>query len=464
MSVITVVSPNTKVTTLDGVDVLWDKGDNIKLFTKTWNEGTSKYDASWCDYNSSLQSPSPTATFMRDEANTNTVDNTSGRYFAVYRKGANSYLHQSRDYYAQLALDKAVVVKNGGDFASSIMYATSENTEFQFAHAVSYIKFTVNDSSTPFMKLIVSPVNASENITSRIKITFSSEESLVEVLNGNTQDSNSITLTTDDNKNFANGTYYFAVNPGTYTEGFKFTFENETGENAVVTKSANVVMEAGTVSNLGTIGTLAFPAPKPEFEPSLYVENGENKGVIFWIDPSDPTKGKAVSGLSTEINWHSSQKTFDDAAKFAGDDSKANFEYLINREDYKANADKYAAIYFCESLGAGWRLPSMPEIEELFRTWSGVKGNLSTAASAEIPYTLNNETAELFDNLLLQCKDNTSGLLIKGSGVANWYWTCQSDVSTKKIYRVKIATGYFIGAANATNAMLVRCVRDVEVK
>ena len=106
----------------------------------------------------------------------------------------------------------------------------------------------------------------------------------------------------------------------------------------------------------------------------------------------------------------------------------------------------------------------MPEIEDVFRAWSGHKGDLSTAITAEISYTLNTESAETFDNLLLQCKDNTLPLLVKGSGVANWYWTCQSDTSSKKIYRVKVATGYFIGAANATNKMLVRCVRYVEVQ
>ena len=224
------------------------------------------------------------------------------------------------------------------------------------------------------------------------------------------------------------------------------------------------MLKAGDVANVGTIGKLDFPSPIPPFAPSLYVENGVNMGVVFWADPADPSKGKAVSGLSTEIAWHTSQKTFDDASSFASEDSKANFEYLLNRDDYKANKGNYEAIGFCESLGAGWRLPSKPEVEELFRVWSGCTDDLTTAATAEIAYTLNNDAATAFDNLLLQCKDNELGMLVKGSGVANWYWTCQADPSTKKIYRVKIATSYFIGAANATNKMLVRCVRDVEIK
>ena len=467
MNVITAKTAGTKVTTLDGVNVLWDNGDKIQLFTRTWNEGASKYDAGWCDYTTTLDAPSATASFIRDEANTNTVDNTSGKYLAINHKGA-TVVTQSRDYYAQIALNKEQVAKNGGDFVSTLLYASSENSQFTFSHATAYLKFTVDNNTTPFKKLTVAPVNDSEYVVSRIQITFSGDVTCEPIpLNSSSkpysQSSKTVSVTTDDEAAFAPGTYHIAINTGTYADGLKLTFSNGSEEVVVATPS-NVQMKAGDVANIGTIGKLDFPSPESKFEPSLYVENGENMGVVFWVDPTDPTKGKAVSGLSTEIAWHSSTKTFDDAASFASDDSKANFEYLINRDDYKTNAEKYAAIYFCQSLGEGWRLPSKPEVEEMFRTWSGCTGDLSTAATAEIAYTLNNDAATAFDNLLLQCKDNDLGMLVKGSGVANWYWTCQSDATSKKIYRVKIASGYFIGAANATNKMLVRCVRDVEIK
>ena len=120
LNVITASAMPTKVTTQDGVNVLWENGDKIQLFTRTWNETENKYDASWCDYNSSLESPSATATFVRDAANTNTVDNTSGKYFAIYHKGA-TVVTQSREYNAQIALNKEQVAKNGGDFVSTIL-------------------------------------------------------------------------------------------------------------------------------------------------------------------------------------------------------------------------------------------------------------------------------------------------------------------------------------------------------
>lgn len=122
MDVISAVVPQSKTTTLDGVNVLWENGDQIHLYTRTWNESTSKYAAGWCDYTTSLDAPSASASFVKDETNTATVDNTSGRYLAVHYKGATVNT-QSRDYYAEITINKAQVAKNGGDFVSSLLYA-----------------------------------------------------------------------------------------------------------------------------------------------------------------------------------------------------------------------------------------------------------------------------------------------------------------------------------------------------
>ena len=471
VDVITATTVQTKTTTEDGINVLWENGDQIRLFTRTWNEGANKFDAGWCDYTTTLDAPSATASFVRDEANTSTVDNTSGKYFAIYRKGS-SYMHQSRDYYMQISLDKELVAKNGGDFASSIMCASSPDTDFQFSHVVSYVKFTVDQNTTPFKEFVVSPVNDSELVTSRIKITFADGELIQEVLSGNTQDSKTITLTTDDNKNFASGTYYFAVNPRTYTEGLKFTFKNEDGQIVVKTSPSNVAMDPGKVANLGTIGTLDFPVPEepetpetpeePEaFKPSLYVENGVNKGVVFWADPNDPTKGLAISGqYANQVVFHGTYKTFDDAAEFDTDDSAANFKHITSWADYQADKTKYPAIYFCESLGDGWRLPSKVEMENLFRIWSGYTGSLD----AEYKYTYSEfaATADAFDALMLQCEGEAKLCIAN----VTWYWLGQADASSKKPRRTKFASSYLSSAANATNSkdIYVRCVRDVELQ
>ena len=474
MNVITATSVNTKATTLDGVNMVWENGDVVKLFTRTWNESSNKYDAGWCDYTTTLNAPAVTASFVRDQANTNTVDNTSGKFFAIYRKGSE-YIHQSRDYYAQFALDKELVAKNGGDFTSAIMYAASADSQFQFSHAVSYIKFTVDEKSTPFNKFIASPVNGSEKVISRIKITFAGEELVTEVLSGNSQDSYSVTLTTDDKQNFAKGTYYFAVNPNTYSQGLKFTFVNEAGQSVEKTTPANVVMKAGDVANLGTIGTLDFVAPEEPEEPEtpsepapeagfVYAENGKNIGVVFWIDPADHTKGKVISGTAgTNITWGTaSATTYTWAKDIDTDDGMANHQYVLNLEG--SNADTYPAVYFCKNLGDGWRLPTINEMVHLVKLYYGIEGEYDTTttyATVE-PYKSN---AAKFDVELLKCGTDTKFSPIS----ATWYWLGQTyykdgDGNSGKSCRVKVGDAILVSGSNAKNKCYVRCVRDVELK
>lgn len=464
MGVITATTVDTKVTTLDGVNVLWDKGDKIQLFTRTWNETTNKYDASWCDYNSTLESPSATATFVRDAANTNNVDNTSGKYLAIYHKGA-TIVTQSREYNAQIAINKDQVAKNGGDFVSTLLYSTSEDSEFSFVHAVSYLKFTVGQNTTPFNKLIVSPVNSSELIVSRIQIDWAAETATAAPSTGKSQDSKTVSVTTDDNAAFAPGTYYIAINPGTYTEGLEFTFEN--GE-AVYSKvsPANIEMTPGAVADMGTIGTLKFPTASDDLG-TVYAENGVNLGVVFWVDENDSSKGKIISGAVKNTSWGNSTATkYDWAENINSDNGVANQAYVLGLEG--SNADTYPAVYFCKNLGDGWRLPTINEMTYLVKTYYGIPGDPDTNTDySKEPYSVN---AATFDTELSKCNEENTSIAIYTTNDACWYWVCQMyNVATDKtnfgkIARVKVGVKYAIGGSNAKNAGYVRCVRDVVLK
>ena len=466
MDVITATTLQTKATTLDGVNMLWENGDQIHLYTRTWNEDTQKYGAGWCDYTTTLDAPSPTAEFVKDETNTTTVDNTSGRYLAVHYKGATVNT-QSRDYYAEITINKAQVAKNGGDFVSSLLYATSPDSQFTFAHAVSYLKFTVDQNTTPFTKLTISAVNSSEVVVSRIRIDWATESVTAAPFTGKSQDSNSMTVTTDDSEAFAPGTYYLAINPGTYAEGLKFTFENEEALSCAVSTPVNVVMNAGDVANMGTIGTLEFPEPPvtPE-EPqtpalgSVYAENGNNLGVVFWVDEADPAKGKIISGASTSLKWgNGTAKSYGWAADVNTEDGMANQAYVLGLEG--SSATEYPAVYYCKDMGEGWRLPTISEMEALIKTYYGLSSDYDTTTKYfEVePYASN---AVAFEAELNKC--NPTAPL--ATSAATWYWTGQSyykdgDTNSGKMCRVKISSQILVSGANATNACNVRCVRDV---
>ena len=145
------------------------------------------------------------------------------------------------------------------------------------------------------------------------------------------------------------------------------------------------------------------------------------------------------------------------------DDSQANFDYVTNLADYQANKANYEAAYFCESLGEGWRLPSLSEIETAFRVWSGFEGDLPAAIETDVAKDA--AKTEKFDNLLLQCEGYEVAFATAGTA-ASWYWLGQANSADGKIRRVKVGPStYFSSAAKATgNTNWVRCVRDVEIE
>ena len=473
MDVITATTLQTKATTLDGVNMLWENGDQIHLYTRTWNEDTQKYGAGWCDYTTSLEAPSPTAEFVKDETNTATVDNTSGRYLAVHYKGATVNT-QSRDYYAEITINKAQVAKNGGDFVSSLLYATSPDSQFTFAHAVSYLKFTVDQNTTPFTKLTISAVNSSEVVVSRIRIDWSTESVTAAPFTGKSQDSNSMSVTTDDSEAFAPGTYYLAINPGTYADGLQFAFSNGVVED-VVTTPANIEMKAGDVANLGTIGNLDLDVAGPALQlTSVYAEGGVNQGVVFWVDPTSPSKGKIVSGPVANVTWGPAKDLTDDMDNYITSHSVAeNMEYVKNASDYsEAN---YPAVYFCDNLpGGDWRLPSHDEQMQMFQTYWGLDAlkdgtNYNTDA--------NSAAMNKFDSALAQCVADDEGtdydetklnLGLEGVAKSVMYWSGEGraeSLPASRVFRVVFAPTFtFASYGNPATVHYVRCVREVELQ
>lgn len=465
LKVITASAVQTKVTTQDGVNVLWENGDVIKLFTRTWNESGNKYDASWCDYKTTLNSPAATATFARDENNINFVDNTSGKYLACYLKEA-TVVTQSRNYNAPFALNKEQKAKNGGGIAASIMVSTSEDTDFQFQHLVSYVKFTVDAGTTPFRKLTVTSVDDSKYVVSRIMVDWAGDLTTTVLptnpSNGSvyTQSSKTVSLVTDDGADFAPGTYYMAINPDTYAEGLEFTFENGEAVYSKVTP-ANVVLTPGAVADMGTIGTLKFPSVSDKLG-TLYSENGVS-GVIFWVDENQTNAGKIVSGAGTQVKWGTAS-TYTWAPDIDTDNGAANHEYVLNVEG--SSAEAYPAVYYCKNLGDGWRLPTVNELHALAKTYYGIVGEPEADGTyyTTEPYMTN---AAAFDAVLAQIATDDPNTEYDETKIAmssnSWYWTGQGS-SNLKIQRVKFAQKYAVGAAGATNVNFVRCVRDVVLK
>ena len=174
VDVITATTVQTKTTTKDGINVLWENGDQISLFALVPTDNPEKPSAEFATYTTTLDNPSGKATFVKDANSTNEPTMHNGKYVAFYFKGATN-VTKSRNLNSVYAINKEQIAKNGGDFASSIMYSTSENTDFQFSHLVSYVKFTVDQNTTPFNKLTVSSVDEAQYVVSRIQIDFATK-------------------------------------------------------------------------------------------------------------------------------------------------------------------------------------------------------------------------------------------------------------------------------------------------
>ena len=477
IKVITASAVPTKTTTLDGINVLWENVDQISLFALVPTDNPEKPTATFATYTTTLDAPSATASFVKDEANTVEPTKSNGKYLAFYFKGATN-VTKSRNLNSVYVVDKEQVAKNGGDFASSIMYAASENTTFQFSHLVSYLKFTVDENTTPFTKLTVSSADESQYVASRIQVDFASDIAItlipVNPSNGNayTQSSKTVSVTTDDNAAFAPGTYYMAINADTYAAGLNLTFDNGTSTYTIPTP-ANVVLNRGDVANLGVIGALEFePVPEEPEQPevpvssalgTVYAEGGVNQGVVFWVNPENPANGKIISGASTSLKWgNGTAKSYTWAADINTNDGMANQAYVLGLDG--SSATEYPAVYYCKDMGEGWRLPTITEMEALIKTYYGLSGDYDTTTKYfEVePYASN---AVAFEAELSKC--NPTAPL--ATSAATWYWTGQSyykdgDTNSGKMCRVKISSQILVSGSNATNACCIRCVREVNLQ
>ena len=159
-----------------------------------------------------------------------------------------------------------------------------------------------------------------------------------------------------------------------------------------------------------------------------------------------------------------------------GEDCGANAELIASLEKYSET--NFPAVYFCRSMGEGWRLPSANELLNLLKVYYNDPGTFDKE-----DYLVDTDAqaaAAVFNELLAQCVTNSSETTYDetkinlGSTSTMYYWTGQGDLSAgaddPKIKRVTIQKKPAAGATRSiipdsnTSKYYVRCVRDVELK
>ena len=485
LQVITASIDESRTTTEDGVHVLWENGDIIGLRPYSGEEaGTT----GMVLYQTSIESPAARATFVKVDGQEESAAPRNGKYIALYPSNP-LYKNWAGKYERILiGLDKpgeqVVPVGGGWDTKTSLMIATStEDADFTFRHVMSYFKFTVDDQSPVFDKVIISS-KSDMTVINRINIYYDGH---CEINNLKSYASTSVAVTNTAGTAFGAGTFYAAVLPQSYTGGFTFSFFNGELLLGSLSYDDDLLLTRGDVANLGAVRPFSEPTVEPLELGTVFYENNKAQGVVFWIDPDDPYTGKVVSVATDDIQW--AVKTYngdaDDNPNLGGTDTNdglANFTQVTTFSAYLEDANNFPATKFCAdlraSLGGDWYLPVLTEMRSMHDAYYGLASHSWTNGT---DYRWDGETlvADMtvkakFDAALATLGETTKATLDgdancdgvsdnAGFGTANGvqYWLSKVNSNGNAQY---FRVGNFQnsnGPKTSSTSKYARCVRNV---
>lgn len=435
----------------NSIEMSWENKDAIALRCQE----DSKADPTVCTYTATLAAPKATVTLKKKSGEKNVPTKLDGKYIAMF-PASGAYVQWEKDASVVIAPSADQTVKNKKlDRSSAYMIASSENSEFTFKNLVSYIKFTISSNGSQFSSVTVTSRDKSQYMVSPIKVKFDKYFSYTLQTAASEQAKTYVSLKSSDNANLPAGTYYIAINPGTYSKGFKVTFENASGHTATKEFTGSYKPKPGGVVDLGEVGNLGFQMSLPHIQ--VYKKNNQKLGVVFYQDPSNAGKTKVVSAASILTKWANNNE------ELRIKNYKADYDYVhtivVTSDKYKANANNLPAVKFCEQMrkdyGGNWHVPSTDELKMLFNGYYGKEYN-AELVNKTTQYTDNKSksAALYFDSLLESMGANT--FLEK----SNEYWGCgQNSGGNMQYVNMKL---YHNGNAAQTEERYVRCVRDVD--
>lgn len=286
--------------TVDGVDTktvldrnvsLWSGSESIQVI------GENNY---W--FSTEVDTPSSTAVFTSNEAFEETA------YMAVYPAGATTYSvdMSSKTVSGVSVPTKQTAVEGSYDVMAPLAVAYSENDQIAFKNVTSLLKFTIGSEGV-------------RNVTfsgSDAKLSGSGSVSY----NGGEPVFNDATMTyvelvAPDGGTFKKGeTYYMAVLPNNFPNGFKVEFNKE--EIKSTTRSYN--LRRNVILDLGTLG---YPSKSDDTS----IPDGCKHGINY---NSDGTVTLVLYDLGTDGWYYDNCRVVGD---FTGWESTADFD--MNRND-----------------------------------------------------------------------------------------------------------------------------------
>ena len=149
-------------------------------------------------------------------------------------------------------------------------------------------------------------------------------------------------------------------------------------------------------------------------------------GMIFWVDPSDPESGKAISLERWGGNPY--EASIMPHGALSAVDGPANTALFVN-------AGPNDAAAWCTALGEGWYLPASNELLDLFDAYNGI-GHEDPAFTNAVPANIS-DTEKAARAMFDQYLTDLGGAVINaaadtGNGESYWASTAESTVTTNK--------------------------------
>lgn len=230
------INAETK-TSLDGNHIIWAASEGIYLF-----DGTAPR-----AFTSDNGSEAATVNFEGSA-----VD--AANYYSVYPSGKISTVGGKKVIATSIPTFQTATANTFAPKANvAVAYATSDPTgdgALQFKNIGAVVKFKINASNTDVRKVRLDAIGG-EDLSGDINVTFESDGSF-NTASVPAKSESCVILESATNLDPAN-TYYMAVKPGTYADGFKITLIRDDGSFRSINNKASITLGRNDLMDFGTL-------------------------------------------------------------------------------------------------------------------------------------------------------------------------------------------------------------------
>ena len=326
------------------------------------------------------------------------------------------------------------------------MYSRTQTIAMDFKPLTAYLSFELAPGQPPVKEI---RFKTNKFISGTYKVDVSMKTVSVQLDTGENR-YREIVLKPGESGVIEPGTYTMAIYARVLPDGMTVEIESVDGKVEVRKIARELKFALGKTRDFGVLTNLKFDADSK----STVGEKYGDVGVIFWNNPDDPTRGKAVAATASLMNW-SAANSLHGIHTF-----KDNYELVhstvTNLPAYKASPEDYPAVNACEEMrktyGGNWHVPSAREMKYLFNAYYG-KSDLALPENGE-EYTdeASQQAAARFDAQLVALGGE------KLLAMSNHYWICGQNSSGNMQY-VNMRKFYH-SHAEQTQKKYVRCVCD----